>query len=460
MRATRTKSKHLIAKPKTLKRKSQESVVSTKELPINQPGPRPGPPVQAINAIIVSLRARPIQAAHLCFPVNGVIDQVTVRIGDATDQFDTQSLIASMLQFPTGADPSLLSWDADAIANWAGQYNEGNGALMTLRDNGAYAALDQAINARSNAYFAKYANPAAVVQALQNTYLAPNNFSSPPVQSKSQHLANLMNCSQQQWTGLSNQYGQINFTTLNGVTTPLSNPAVVDHTESDIATNQPEVDSQTTGSGGENVFEQSQTYAYKVQQTITNKDFVFRIPFLEAQAQYERAQLSLADELFAETTRQQTVQNYQQVLTNELNAINLGVYRLQIAYLNTLLTAPFSGTVTGVYKQPGEAVRAGETVVRVEDNSEVYLLGTVVCPNLIQGRQPPDTRGMTATINTSLYDAGGNPSTLTAEVLTARGRGADDTWELVLWYVNDGNSGPILPLDYCFDFDDTTISFA
>jgi hypothetical protein len=183
------------------------------------------------------------------------------------------------------------------------------------------------------------------------------------------------------------------------------------------------------------------------------------MPYLEAQAQYERAQLSLSDELFTETTRQQTVQNYQQVLTNELNSIDLGIYRLQIAYLNTFLNAPFAGQVTGIYKQPGEVVRAGETVVRVEDNSRVYLVGTVVYAGLIQ-RSQPNGPGMTATIQTSLYDAGGAQSLLTAQVLTARGSGDDDTWEVVLRYTNDGSQGPVLPLDYYFDFDNTSISFA
>ena len=410
---------------------------------------------------IVSLRARPIQAAHLCFPVNGVVDYVGVRVGATVLQFDRGELIVTMLGFPTGADPSMLQMDADRISNYIGQTNEGNGALMRLQSEAAYAALNQAISARANAYFAKYADQTRMVQAIQNTYLAPGTLSIPsPQLSKSEHLANLMLCSGNQWMRLGSHYKQVQFTDLNNNTTALDSPAVVDHTESDITTNNPVVDSTTTGQAGENVNEQTRTDPNNVNQQITNKDFVFRIPYFEAQAQYERAQLSLGDELFAETMRQQTVKNYQQVLTNELNSINLGIYRLQIDYLNTFLNAPFAGTVTGIYKQPGEAVRAGETVVRLEDNSEVYLIGTVVYPGLIQGRQPPDTRGMTATIRTSLFDTGGASPPLTAEVLTARGCGDDDTWELVLRYFNDGKQGPVLPLDYYFDFDDTTISFA
>ena len=472
------KQKNKVNQTHATGKKTQATAVRSTPSPQKVQPTSPTNPPRLITARVVSLRARPIQAAHLCFQVSGVVAEVNVRIGTVVQQFDRQSLVNSMLQFPTSGDPSLLLYDADGISSYVGDSNDDNGALMMLRaaNEEAYAALDQAINARSNAYYAKYADQAGLVQALQSTYLT--NATVLPTVSKSQHLQNLLQISQQQWTGLSNSYSTTIFPSLNGPSQPMSAPAVVDHTYSWIktgepqvttTTNEPQVTTSIQGVQSEQVDETNTTFPYTVttttapytiSQTIQNQDYVFRIPYLEAKAQYERAQLSLADELFAETTRQQTIYNYQQVLTNELNSLNLSVYRAQIAYLNTFLTSPFTGIVTGVYKQPGEAVRAGETVVRVEDNSEVYLLGTVVYPGAIQGRQLPDTPGMTATIQTSLYDAGGTSTPLTAEVLTARGRGDDDTWEVVLWYVNDGSSGPILPLDYCFDFDNTTISFA
>jgi multidrug resistance efflux pump len=420
------------------------------------------------TAKIVSLRSRPYYVNHLCFPVDGVLDQMNASIGSWVVQtFDRSELTTSMLGFPTGADPSRLLYDADGIDAYF--LTPPMIPLARIVSDAARVALDQAINARSNAYFAKYADQSTLVQAIQNTYLAPTNLPAPTLESKSEHLQNLMQISQQQWTALSDQYQATNFTSLANVTLPLgSTAAVVDHTESDIDTKEPEMDSTTSGSGGQNVLETTTTQPYKATQHITNQDFIFRTPYSEAQAQFERAQLSLADELFGETMRQQTVQNYQEVLSNELNSINLGVYRLQIAYLNTYLWPPLEGWVTGIYKQPGEVVRAGETVVRVEGTGIAYLIATVVYPGLIQGRQFPDQPGMTATIQTSLYDAGGTPTTLTAEVLTARGCGDDDTWELVLMYINTGNSNlfgggtstPILPLDYHFDFDNTTISFA
>ena len=113
-------------------------------------------------------------------------------------------------------------------------------------------------------------------------------------------------------------------------------------------------------------------------------------------------------------------------MNNELDSIDISVYHLQIAFLKTFLLTPISGTVTGVYKQPGDAVRAGETVLRVEDNSSVYLIGTVVY-------RGPIGIGMTAQISTSLYDVSGAPTTIPGTIVSARGRGADDIWEIVAY---------------------------
>jgi biotin carboxyl carrier protein len=188
-------------------------------------------------------------------------------------------------------------------------------------------------------------------------------------------------------------------------------------------------------------------------QHVTNKNFVYRVPYLEAQAQYDRAQVSLIDQQYAEYLRQGTIDNLGTVLANELYSIDMSVYRLQIAYLKTFLLSPISGTVTGVYKQPGDAVKAGETVARVEDNSSVYLVGT------INYRGPIDV-GMTATITTTLYDAAASPTTIPGTVAAARGLGADDTWEMVVYCDNTASGKPILPLGYVFDYDNTTLSIA
>jgi hypothetical protein len=91
-------------------------------------------------------------------------------------------------------------------------------------------------------------------------------------------------------------------------------------------------------------------------QWVENTDYVYRHPFFEGAAQYERAQISLIDQQFEQFMFSQNLPNLNQVFWNELNSIDCDVFQLQIALLNTFLMSPISGVVTGIYKNPGEAV--------------------------------------------------------------------------------------------------------
>ena len=87
-------------------------------------------------------------------------------------------------------------------------------------------------------------------------------------------------------------------------------------------------------------------------QTITNTDYGYRFPYVEAEAQYQRAQISLMDEQFAQFMSSLNLPNLIQVFQNELSNIDYDVYRLQIAYTNTILMSPINGTVTVFTKIP------------------------------------------------------------------------------------------------------------
>ena len=109
--------------------------------------------------------------------------------------------------------------------------------------------------------------------------------------------------------------------------------------------------------------------------------------------------------------------------------------------------------MTGIYKNPGEWVSAGEPVVRVENAAVALLVGTVVCRGRI-------AIGLPVTVGTRLFDAGGTAATeITGSVVAAPGQDVDDEWELVVQCKNLDESGnPVLPLGYEFDYDDTTVS--
>lgn len=194
------------------------------------------------------------------------------------------------------------------------------------------------------------------------------------------------------------------------------------------------------------------------QQTVFNTDYGYRTPYLEGAAQYERAQISLIDQQYAQFMATLNLPNLALVLQNEKNNIDGDVHRLQIAYLNTILMSPIAGTVTGIYKQPGDSVRAGEPVIRVEGSSTIFLQATVVYrgPIVIAPSGAPPPPNSTVTVQTKLFDLEPLPTPVTGTVVSARGHSDDDTWDLIVKCNNlDASNNPIFPLGYHFDFDDT-----
>jgi hypothetical protein len=146
----------------------------------------------------------------------------------------------------------------------------------------------------------------------------------------------------------------------------------------------------------------------------------------------------------------QNLPNLTQVFQNELDTIDNNVYRLQIAFLNTILMSPIPGTVTGIYKNPGDPVKAGEAVMRVENTGTVLLVAKLVYRGAIQ-------LGATIQFQTLLYDSP-TSQTLTGQVLAVRGQREDQQWEVIARCNNlDGGGKPIFPLGYNFDFDDTQV---
>jgi multidrug efflux pump subunit AcrA (membrane-fusion protein) len=195
-------------------------------------------------------------------------------------------------------------------------------------------------------------------------------------------------------------------------------------------------------------------------QTIVNTDYGYRVPYFEGRAQFERAQISLIDQQFAQFMYGQNLPHLGTVFQNELNSIDGNVFRLQIAFLNTILMSPIAGVVTGVYKNPGDAVKAGEPVVRVEDNNTIYLVATVIHRGpIVIGAPPPlpPPPNSTVTVQTPLFDASGPLTSLTGSVVSARGHRDDDKWDLVVKCTNplDASGNPIFPLGYHFDCDNT-----
>jgi hypothetical protein len=449
--------------------------------------PTPVPPVTP-----VSLRVRPYRVSHLCFEAAGILEVSLAQLGAAATAFDFPAFYATLGSMPTvTGDASRLQYDFPAIDAAVAPH-----ALAALRTEPRKAALNSAINARQNAYFAKYANAPAII-ALMNTYYSPS-----VAESKPNRLAVLSGLASNQFNELKAAYtadGRLGVVkTTQSVlksTTVTSETSVGGSSEKTHETSSTDQRSLTdtvlppfelgqlpagggsmagygfTGDALVNVTDQEGTsgetstttgsdasvgssYAGE-NQTIVNTDYGYRAPYAECAAQFERAQISLMDQQFAQFMYGQNLPHLATVFRNELANIDASVYQLQVAYLNTILMSPITGTITGIYKNPGEAVRAGEPVIRVEDNSTIFLLATVIY-------RGPVSIGSTITVTTNLFDQSPRmPTTLTGSVVSARGSSDDDKWDIIAKCDNlDSSAKPIFPLGYHFDYDDTTVAIS
>jgi hypothetical protein len=119
--------------------------------------------------------------------------------------------------------------------------------------------------------------------------------------------------------------------------------------------------------------------------------------------------------------------------------------------LRSFLISPVPGIVTGVFKSPGEAVNAGEPVVRVEDHRRVQLVTILV-------HHGPIAIGATATVSTTVAGAAGAVTAIVGRVVAARGIGDRGRWEVVVDADNvDAGGKIILPLGYVFDAEYTDV---
>jgi hypothetical protein len=303
--------------------------------------------------------------------------------------------------------------------------------LMSLRAESIKGMLDKACALRANIYIAKYLNQAAIIAQMQTNLSDSTGY-----------LQDLAQRSSDQASALAAAYladglGGVVKTTSSSLLAKGTGTTTETTTGTTTANN-----TRTTTSG-------TTTSTSWPTQNMTYQDYGYRYPSIEAAAQNDRAQLSLMAEKFAVFMAQGTAANLEAVFSNELTAYDMDVKRLQVAYLNTILLPPISGTVTGIYKQVGEAVLPGETVMRIEDTSTIYLVGTLICRQMV-------SLGSAVTIQTNLFSSG-TTGTLNGSVIAARGDDTGDDWWNVV--ISCPNSVGIAP-NCNFDYEDTTVTIA
>jgi biotin carboxyl carrier protein len=423
-----------------------------------------GIPAPPGSAQVVSLTVRPSQVSHLCFDVGGILDELNTELGASLTSYPFANLYSALATKTAPNDPSLLRYTAPEILTFLGA-----NVLASLRAEGAKAALSKAILSRQNAYYAKYAHRDDIINRIKQDYLPATT------DSKSYRLTQLKKVSADQVGALQDAYkadkerkltspgkGVVTATTSVLDSTATGQTAETDREfeqsgiglfPSDPKPKGAEFDINLDGASFTALNQDyiEETSKLKTHQKITNTDYGFRIPYYECEAQYQRAQISLIDQQFAQFMNTLNFSTLKSTFDNELSNIDSDVYRLQIAYANTLLMSPISGMVTNIYKHPGDAVRAGEPIIRVENSNSIFLMGTLI----YAGQLTPNVS--TATVSTTVFGSDQGTTPLTGPIVAARGKGQENQWSVV---IKCDNPGLLYPLSYAFDYDDTTVAIA
>jgi hypothetical protein len=197
----------------------------------------------------------------------------------------------------------------------------------------------------------------------------------------------------------------------------------------------------------------------------TNTDLVeLKHPSKDASIDYERIQLDLQDELLKHQVMSKKVENMTSIMNNELRLLELDIKKLQHTFLQTVLVSPISGIVTAIYKDKGETVSPGEPIIRIENDDELLIVGFIQYRGLLRaGISPEDPRvaldptlqGTKVILTTKLYETD-EDTPIPGYISSVRGQDADDDeWDVI---IHCKNSKKILPLNYHFDKDNTSIT--
>lgn len=367
----------------------------------------------------INLRVRPIQSVDLCFPIDGVIGhQPANLVGQMVQGLDLGQSLFPLLDQTDPQDSGRLIYNSNAIYNGVANF-----VLSSLRNEPQAVDVDTAVSMRWNSYLSTY-SPDAIAKMREIFWDDPNDATAPQwvllteLEEESKRLNNLLADAYKQ-AGLEDKVIRLQKSTNDNKAT------------------------QYTGA-------QHVQFEGISDQTMDLIDF--RLPSIENTVRYLRARVGLRKE-YLNAWRQGEMYRTDRGLYNELHVIDQQIKKLQVKYLDTFLIAPFNGLVTGVFRSVGDYVRAGQPVIRVENDERVYLVGTIKY-------RGPLRVGSAITVTTTLFDSPGTQPTITdGNLVAVRGHDAvDEQWDVLIECSNRTADGdPILPLNYNFDFKSTTV---
>jgi hypothetical protein len=394
----------------------------------------------AIPGKSVNLRVRPVNSVDLAFPVDGVISfQPALMLGHRVQGIDIEILYFNMqITLIAGEDPDRgrSKWDSESIFNYLLNPSPDNSGkpvvtllrlLSHLRNTSEAADLDRALLMRQNAYLTSY-SPEVLNEVRRVYYDDPSDESAV----RYQLLKAVELDARRIHHGLEQAYqkeGWYNQIIINAFSKN-SNSAAQD------------------GPGG--------TISFEGSTDTQSRGYEFRYPSAENDLRYHQARAAVRQEFLNAWRMSEMCRNGDTTFANELAAIDQSIVKLQSTYIDTFLFAPFDGIITGVFHGKGDYVRAGEPVLRVEAPEFVYLVGTVKYRGMLR-------IGTKLEVSTTLFEAdGATPVTVSGEVVAVRGHDSvSEQWDLLIYCQNFTDDLPdvlILPLNYNFDFESTTVT--
>jgi len=374
----------------------------------------------------VNLRVRPFNSVDLCYPVSGIVCHQPDLLGQKVRRFRLQELYPNLSK--TDGDASRLKWDSKQIYEHLFQGESpgtaGVSVLSHLRNVAEAAELDSAVLMRQNAYLTSYSEE--VINEVQRVYrFDPGDANASRHTLLVQAERDLMRL----YDGLDSVYKQT------GLWGKVAVKTLSDQDNAGV---------QYTPGGN--------AYFDGASHTLTS-GYEYRFPSVENDLRYHQARATIRQEILNAKRMRIMCEHGATTFPNEVSAIDLRIRKLQSDYIDTILTSPIDGTVTGVFRTLGDFVQAGEPVLRVEDDEGVYLVGVIKCRTMVRP-------GAKIDVTTKLFEAIGATDTLVhGEIVAVRGHDAvSEQWDILALCENRTAGGaPILPINYHFDFESTSI---
>lgn len=377
----------------------------------------------------INLRVRPVSSTDLAYPVDGVVSmQSETLLGSRVRGLRVENLYAMLGEVADG-DGSRLEWDSKRIFDYLFNVAEeaarpGMTMLSRLRNVSEAADLDRAIMMRQNAFLTSYSPE--VLREVHRVY-----YDNPRDQSAVRHRL---------LSAIEGDVGRIHHGLEDGYKKEGWHEKVL-HAAHTLSENKA---TQYSGAGHIQFEGWTET---------SSKGFEFRYPTAENDLKHHQARAAVRQEFLNAWRMAEMCRMGETTFANELGAIDRSITKLQSAYVDTFLFSPMDGVVTGVFHGMGDHVQAGEPVLRVESDFFVYLVGIVKYRGMLR-------IGSLVNVTTTLFEAvGGSPVTMSGKVVSVRGHDSvSEQWDVLVLCENFTPAGDvILPLNYHFDFESTTV---